>query len=324
MKKYLLLMGAAALAAAIVVTIVAAPREARAADDFYSRLSVDEPVVYGNLAIYPLSLPGGGEKLGDFLTLDEAMATGKFSIKEKEEGAEVNSLQVNNKTGKPVVLFAGEMVRGAKQDRIVSNDTVIPPGAKASLDAFCVEAGRWEVVSDKFEYRKEMAPSSVRDVAQGKQDQGEVWSEVSKVNAAKGVATETDALTASYNDPAYQAKVKEYEEAFAKLADDNDVVGVVVVTEGEIKTGDVFGSHDLFKKLWPRLLTSYAMDATLSKELGGIMSPATVKMRLAELEKAQREETYKGDNESRTKAKAANAEAYEFDYGDKTVHVNLH
>lgn len=324
MKKYLVLAGIAALAVAIALTIVGAPREARAADDFYSRLSVDEPVVYGNLAIYPLSLPGGGEHLGDFLTLDEAMATGKFSIQEKEEGAEVNTLQVNNKTGKPVVLLAGEMVRGAKQDRIVSYDTVVPPGGKANLDAFCVEAGRWEVVSSNFDFKNEMAPSAVRAAAQGKENQSEVWSEVSKVNASCGVATETDALTASYNDPAYQAKVKEYEKAFAKLADNKDVVGVVVVTEGAIKTGDVFGSHDLFKKLWPRLLTSYAMDACLSKELGGLISPATIKMRLTELEQAQREETYKGEKASRSKAKSDTAEAYEFQYEDKAIHVNLH
>jgi hypothetical protein len=324
MKQLGIIIGITAVAALVAVTLVASPREARAAEDFYTRLSIDEPVIHGNLAVYPVSLAGGGEKLGELMTLEEAMATGKFSIKEIEEGAQVNSLQAKNDTGKNVVLFAGEMVRGAKQDRIISYDTVVPPHGKVYLDAFCVEAGRWTEVSDRFEYKNEMAPASVRATAQGKNDQGEVWAAVSKVNEARGVASESDALTASYNDPAYQAKVKEYEAAFKDLARGKDVVGVVVVTEGKITAGDIFGSHDLFAKVWPRLLSSYAMDGALSSGLGGVISPATIKMRLAELDKAAREETFKGDNQGRKKAKAANAEAYEFEYDGATVHANVY
>ncbi len=46
------------------------------------------------------------------------------------------------------------------------------------------------------------------------------------------------------------------------MAEDvENVVGVIVVIDGEIQTMDVFESTPLFRKLWPKLLKSYALDA---------------------------------------------------------------
>ncbi len=180
-------------------------------EDFYSELSVGKPLVHDNLAVYPVYLPGGGETIGDILTMGDAMETGKFKIAELEEGASVNTLGVTNDTGKHVVLLAGEMVRGAKQDRIISYDTVVPPVGRYNVDVFCVEAGRWTEVSDSFSYKKEIAPASVRGSAQGYNDQGMVWDAVSKCNAGVGVYTESDTLTASYDDEEFRARAEEYE-----------------------------------------------------------------------------------------------------------------
>jgi hypothetical protein len=297
---------------------------AAAADDFYARLSVGEPVVHGKLAFYPLSLAGGGEELGEVLTMAEAVASGKFKVAELEEGATVNTLEVRNDTGKHVILLAGEIVRGAKQDRIISYDTVVPPGGKFDVDAFCVEAGRWTEVSKHFSYNKEMAPASVRAVAQGKQDQGRVWDAVSKVNAERGAVTETDALTASYDDPAFQADVEKYEKALAALARGKDVVGVVVVAEGAVKAGDVFANHDLFATVWPRLLSSYAMDAALAAELGEVPPAADIAAYLAGLEQAERETTFADEEQNRSTLSNDELSAYELEYKGKKVHLNMY
>lgn len=292
-------------------------------ESFYAQLSVGEPAVCGNLAVYPVSLPGGGEKLGDVLTMAEAVETGKFKIAELEEGASVNTLEVRNNTDKYVVLLAGEMIRGAKQDRIISFDTVVPPGGKFGVDAFCVEAGRWTEVSKHFTYEKEMAPASVRATAQGKQDQGEVWAEVSKVNAKRGAVTQTDALTASYDSEEFRADVKKYEVALKDLAKNRDVVGVVVVAEGDVKAGDVFANHDLFAAVWPGLLTSYAMDAALAGELGEVPDAAAMEEYIAQLEEAERETTFEDELQNRSSLSAGEMAAYELEYKGKTLHVNV-
>ena len=293
-------------------------------EDFYARLSVGEAAVYGNLAFYPVYLPGGGEKLGDVLTMAEAVEAGKFKIAELEEGASVNTLEVRNDTAKYVILLAGEMVRGAKQDRIISFDVVVPPRGKVGVDAFCVEAGRWTEVSKHFEYEKEIAPAGVRAAAQGKQNQSEVWAEVSKVNAERGAVTGTDALTASYDDPAFQADVEKYEKALKGLAKNKEVVGVIVVAEGKVKAGDVFANHDLFAAVWPRLLTSYAMDAALAGELGKVPPASAIESYLAQLEDAEREMTFEDGTQNRSSLSAGEMAAYELEYKGKKVHLNMY
>jgi hypothetical protein len=309
------------LSVAIFLTMTAPT--AAGDESFYAQLSVGEPAVYGNLAVYPVYLPGGGEELGDVLTMAEAVESGDFQIAELEEGASVNTLEVRNDTGKHVVLLAGEMVRGAKQDRIISFDTVIPPGGKFNVDAFCVEAGRWTEVSEHFDYKKEIAPASIRATAQGNRDQSRVWAEVSKVNAERGAVTGTDALTASYDDPAFQADVKKYEEALKDVAKNKEVVGVIVVAEGAVKAGDVFANHDLFAAVWPQLLTSYAMDAALAGELGAVPDVAAMQEYLAQLEEAERETTFEDETQNRSNLSAGEMSAYELEYKGKALHLNM-
>jgi hypothetical protein len=293
-------------------------------EDFYAELTIGEPLIHDNLAVYPVRLSGGGEELGEILTMDEAMESGKFKITEMEEGADVNTLEVRNDTGKNVVIFAGEIVRGAKQDRIISYDTVVPPVGRYAVDVFCVEAGRWTEVSDSFAYKKEIAPASVRGTAQGKNDQGMVWEEVSKCNAEVGVFTETDTLTASYDAEEFREKAEAYEKAFEDLADDDDVVGVVVVSEGTVQAGDVFANHDLFAVVWPRLLTSYSMDAVLSEELGEVPTADEIEDYLSQLNDAESEETYADETQNRNTLDNGDMNAYELEYAGKKVHVNMY
>jgi len=51
------------------------------------------------------------------------------------------------------------------------------------------------------------------------------------------------------------------------------VIGVIVATNGKIETVDVFESTPLFRKLWPKLLASYALDAANAAD-----SPSARKM----------------------------------------------
>ncbi|MEE9456634.1 MAG: DUF6569 family protein, partial [bacterium] len=178
-------------------------------------------------------------------------------------------------------------------------------------------------VSEHFTDTKEMAPASVRGTAQGQKDQGQVWAEVSKVNAARGAVTGTDALTASYDDPEFQADVKKYEKALKGLAKKKEVVGVIVVAEGKVKAGDVFANHDLFVAVWPQLLTSYAMDAALAGELGDVPDVAAMEEYIAQLEDAEREETYADELQNRSSLSAGEMSAYELEYKGKKLHLNM-
>src|ERR1700683_3088287 len=90
-------------------------------------------------------------------------------------GAQVNQLVLVNRGKKPLLLLAGEVVSGGKQDRIIGKDRIIPVGAQPlPLDVFCVEHSRWTNGGDTFAAGKTMVHPTVRAEAAGAPDQRQV------------------------------------------------------------------------------------------------------------------------------------------------------
>jgi hypothetical protein len=154
-----------------------------------------EGVTYENLTIFPVVASKQPDTSG-FATLDEALATGDAVVTEQgnylrhtrdgvmeplpQSGtAQVNQLVLVNRSKKPLILLAGEVVSGGKQDRIIGKDRIVPAGAPPlPLSVFCVERGRWTDVSTSFSAAKMMAHPSVREKAAVEQDQSQVWATV--------------------------------------------------------------------------------------------------------------------------------------------------
>ena len=78
--------------------------------------------------------------------------------------AEVNRLVLVNNSERPLLLLAGEVVTGGKQDRVIGLDSIVPPhSGPIDLSVFCVEHGRWVAASEHFGTMKsQMAQPSVR------------------------------------------------------------------------------------------------------------------------------------------------------------------
>ena len=107
-------------------------------------------------------------------------------------GAEVNRLVLVNNSKHPLILLAGEVVTGGKQDRVVGKDRIVPAESDpVDLSVFCVEHGRWTETSTKFDtHASVMLQPSVRMKALADQDQQKVWDEVgsSRTAMARAVA----------------------------------------------------------------------------------------------------------------------------------------
>ena len=92
--------------------------------------------------------------------------------------------------------------------------------------------------------------------------QQKVWDEVSSENAKAGVQPQTGAFTANYAGDESVKRLEPYVEKLqAPIAKTENVVGIIVAVNGKIESMDVFESTPLFKKLWPKLLKSHALDA---------------------------------------------------------------
>jgi hypothetical protein len=267
-----------------------------------------EAVTYENLSVFPVYASQQSDTSG-FATLDEALASGDAIVTEQgsylrrtREGgggttsygsAQVNQLVLINRGKRPLLLLAGEVVSGGKQDRIIGKDRIVPIGAEPlPLSVFCVEHGRWTGGSDKFQASGTIVHPSVREKAAVDQSQTQVWAAVRgdapMSSARAGSATapraaappavsrnDVDAVIAStaptmsykqiYESPRVGRSVEELagqlQRRFERVTKGHDVVGVVVAFGGEVAWSDVFASSALFETYWPKLLRSYAVEA---------------------------------------------------------------
>ncbi len=115
-------------------------------------------IVHGNLAIFPV-VAARSHDTSLLMTLDEGVRAGQVTVTEAggerglvrpgqhlrpDSGAEVNRLVLYNNSNRPLLLLAGEIVTGGKQDRVIGADRIVPPNAgPIDLSVFCVEPGRW-------------------------------------------------------------------------------------------------------------------------------------------------------------------------------------
>src|ERR1700687_2535479 len=282
----------------------------------YSLLS---PIRSGNLTVFPVVASKSYDTV-EFLTLDEGLRSGDVVVTEAGQvrglirhrprdpaimhpvrDAEVNRLVLVNNSKRPLLLLAGEIVTGGKQDRAIGKDRIVPPESDpVDLSVFCVEPGRWVATSEHFGasgamYGKAvggpvpapmtmMAQPSVRAKAMGDKNQGEVWDEVKKqreavsvqVAAAAPSASRELAGTSSYARVMENEEVKKQVEAVAtpieqnyhsliRQLHDRNAVGIVVAVNGRIIWADVFASTDLLEKYWPKLVRSYASEAVVTR-----------------------------------------------------------
>jgi hypothetical protein len=263
-----------------------------------------EPISYENLTVFPVVTSSGYDTTG-FMTLEEGLARGEVVVREQGAetmirdrgsvrpavqnygGASVNQLVLVNRSKKPLLLLAGELVSGGKQDRIIGKDRIVPVGAEPlPLDVFCVEHGRWSAGS-QFTAANTIVHPSVREQAAVDQRQAGVWASVTAGTTAKASPSapapqvsrealaetvQADAPTQSYNKiygsqrvaTSVDAMVDEVQRRFRKETaglKGERVVGVVIAYGGEVAWSDIFASGELFDQYWSKLLRSYAVEA---------------------------------------------------------------
>ncbi len=274
-----------------------------------------DPITYENISVFPV-VSSYSQDTSAFLTLEEGLASGEVVVRERgsEEmvrgrdgrivylpqttGASVNQLVLVNRSKRPLLLLAGELVSGGKQDRVIGKDRIVPVGAPPlPLDVFCVEHGRW-TGSAQFAAADTIVHPSVREKAAVDQAQTEVWEAVrsgstapvpaaapapriseSRLEAAIAGNAHTEAYEKIYQSGAVGVSIDDFvtevQRRFASATSGlkgERVVGVVVAYGGEIAWSDIFASGDLFDHYWHKLLRSYAVEALARPTIRAVAS----------------------------------------------------
>ena len=237
------------------------------------RFKVIGPFTHSNLALY---LVKGKDVIRNtkFVTLEQALKDEKVTV---EETGNVSSLMISSTYDKEYVFIqAGDIVRGGKQDRTLSMDLIVPPGAKKiSLQSFCVESGRWRArgieKADKFSMStNQVASRELRVANRYRRSQQEVWDNVAdlqeKLSRNVGKSVRSPASSSSLELTLVNKDVRRHSEKYVKALIDTiksrkHIVGFIFAINGQLNTAEVYGSEDLFRQLWPKLLRTAAVEA---------------------------------------------------------------
>ena len=236
------------------------------ADFLAAPLRVGDPDVHGPLAVFPLF---GPPPVAEYVAFADGVARGLL-VKELEDGASVGDLVVLNPTDANVLLYEGEEVLGARQNRTFDVSVLVAAGTSVRVPVSCVEHGRW----DGSRHREALAPApqaaypSLRRmknraaharVAAGleaRAEQGAVWDEVAAKSSRMDVASATSAMHDIYE--GRRDGLRAFEAAVARR---DGQTGALVAIGGRLTVLDHVSRPDAFAALHGPLVQGYALDA---------------------------------------------------------------
>ena len=235
-------------------------------DTITQNLTLGEPQVAGPLAVFPVF--GPPPRL-HYRAFAQAVALGAF-VKELDEGASVRQLVIENPSDLPLLVYEGEEVLGAQQNRTFDTSVLVDAGARVRLPVSCVEQGRWDGrrSNESFKVAPQAADPSLRRVKRSRAnqlasvglaalpDQGEVWQEVGSKFGDHGVFSSSDALH-----DVYEARRVDLDRLTGAVRPLDGQVGALAAVAGRPVALDLVSRADVFSSLLPRLAQGYGLDA---------------------------------------------------------------
>jgi|tagenome__1003787_1003787.scaffolds.fasta_scaffold20990045_14 hypothetical protein len=200
----------------------------------------------------------------DYVTLDEALGTG-LQIGEIDDQGDVTQLLVKNPLTEAVLLYDGEELVGAKQNRILNVTVLVAAKSATRIPVSCVEQGRWSWRGRSFssaghvvgpEVRAFKAASLRADALALGAAQGEVWAAVGEQLAGRGVASPTGA-----NADGFAFRRTEIDDLASRFPLQPGQCGLICTASGKGWGVDYVSRPAAFSRLYPKLLAGFVFDA---------------------------------------------------------------
>jgi hypothetical protein len=159
---------------------------------------------------------------------------------------------------------------------------VPPRSGRLPIKSFCVESGRWrqrgsEDVAKFSESNRMVNSKELKMAAKHSKDQGQVWKKVSEAQEKLAANAQVDlskqssrtSLQQTLEHEELKKALENHIKAFSSILKGrgkSDVIGFAFAINGKINSADVYASHALFLKLWPKLLRATATEAVAEKQ----------------------------------------------------------
>jgi hypothetical protein len=220
----------------------------------------------------------------DYISCNEAMENSHIEVKEVNESGSVNNLVVLNHSDHFVFFSDGDILSGAKQNRVLNTSVFLAPNSKTILPVSCVEQGRWRHLSPKFKGNDYLAPSRLRSKKseQVKENlkinssficsQHSIWSEVEDYQMNLRVNSPTSNLS-----DVFEEKKIDIDKFIADFKVEDTSNGMTVFINNNILSVDVFNKTSIYQEYFHKILRGVSSEAIYLKKVDSSISEAETK-----------------------------------------------
>jgi hypothetical protein len=235
------------------------------------------------------------------LTLAEALARQSVTV---AETGDVNELTIENTGADEVFVQAGSIVKGGRQDRVLTVSLLLPAhSGRIPIAVFCVEHGRWSARGGedagrfasadalipshdakralRDAERPQAAPARAAAVWAGQQqiwnDVGQIQQRLSRQLGADVAAPQSrTSLQLALENAELEKAQAAYLQALAPAGEaETDIVGVAIAIDGKLDSAEIYRSNGLFRKMWRPLLSAGITEALSRGKAGAAAPPST-------------------------------------------------
>lgn len=217
----------------------------------------------------------------ELISASEAMLKNLIEVKEISDGGSVNNIFVINHSSFFILFIDGDILSGAKQNRVLNTSVLLAPQSKTVVPVSCVEAGRWRHTTKKFEQTDYTAPlslrssksknvsSSLNEMRGAYANQSEVWNEVSSLQQKMNTFSESSNLS-----DVFHRKKSSYENFLSTFEANALANGAAFFIDRKLVSIEIFNERNLFREYFPKLLRGISLDVFGNNAKETIMSQA--------------------------------------------------
>lgn len=235
-------------------------------NELLDSITVGPPQIFEEVQVFPLF--SSRSESSSLLELDEALAKGLVEVTEVSDGGSVPKLNVINTSPRDLIIYDGQQLIGAKQNRTVNVTVVVAANSTLPIPVSCVEQRRWRYTSPSFASSAQFSYPSMRrsthsEVTRSRESSGSfdanqarVWQDISAKAARMDVFSDTMSMSDIYESRAPESEV--LKQAFKV---EEKQVGYMAFIKGGFAGCDLFGSTEVCRGQMEKLLRGYYLDS---------------------------------------------------------------
>jgi hypothetical protein len=203
----------------------------------------------------------------NYITGDAAIEKKLIEVIEVSEGGSVNNLTVINHSKDFIFMMDGDILVGAKQNRVLNTSVLLNPESKTIIPVSCIESGRWRYKSRGFSGSDYSAPAFMRAEkaqqvknnleAKGKfeSNQSGIWDSVAAYERRTNFISDTSNLSDIFDN-----KKSDFDAFIKDIKPEKEANGISVFVKEKLLSLDLFNRSDVYGRYFPKILRGAAME----------------------------------------------------------------